>query len=316
MTAFTWNIPASADYTIGASNPADDILTALNSHVTANSGGANAVWQVANYQSTTPKYLLLKRISGAAGRIIVFGQQGQTANSAATRGTPAASRIYIGYSKTSTSNTADANWTSGAPLSASDYMPAISFWPTTTSITLHLTYAEASCGMWFLGSNTSNGFVASGAGELIQDPSAADVSCISGNGTNYCTGFGGTSSSTAGIINATAVTDTYTDTQSGLLVRLSGTNYHVGRATVLGANTYTLSDPGSLKAWFFPIPVLCSTTYPALGVIGKFKQVAMGPSAVRDTTWLDSTTGLVDAFGHAYQTSGGVSAFWLTNFAI
>src|ERR1700740_3409384 len=106
--AFTWNIPTEADYTIGT-NIADDHLAAINSHFVANSGGGSAVWEVANYQSTPPKYVLLRRKSGAAGRIIICGQQGQTPNQAALRPTATASLLFMGYSKTSTSNTADAN---------------------------------------------------------------------------------------------------------------------------------------------------------------------------------------------------------------
>lgn len=314
-----WNIPAAANYTIGTNVP-DDMLTAINAHFVANSGGGSAVWEVATFHNTSPQYIILRRKSLAAGRIIIFGQQGSTANAAATRATPNASHIYVGYSKTSTANTEDTSWLSGAPLSASDYIPACNSFPVTATVTWRLTYAECSAGVWLIASVAASGLAVTGAGELIVDPSGADVSCISAAGTTYSTNWACQTGASGSIFNPVNGSDTYSGGNPGIVCRLSSANHLAYRAMILGtsvAQTPTnMFDPASLKAWYFPIPIICSSTYLGDGVIGKFKQVAFGPMCLRETIWNLTGTGTRDAYGAGYDPTATMPGVWFTEFDI
>lgn len=314
--AFAWNIPASADYTIGT-NIADDWLAAINTHFVANSGGGSAIWEVATYASTSPRYIILRRKSLAAGRIIIFGQQGSTANAGAVRATATASHLYIGYSKTSTATTEDASWLSAAPLSASDYITGLSCWPITASVTGRFTYAECTSGVHLLASVVANGMAFASAGELMVDPSAADVSVVHGTGTTWATTNWGVS--TTALIDTTIGSDTsYTTGQAATVARLSSANHIIYRVFSLPADQQSIQmqDPGSLKVWFFPIAMICSSTYLADGVIGKWKQMAFGPKILRETTWLNAGTGLRNAYGHAYHTSTLAEGLFFVEFDI
>jgi hypothetical protein len=316
--AISWNIPTEADYTIGTNVP-DDILAAINAHFVANSGGGSAVWEVATYSSVSPRYIILRRKSLAAGRIIIFGQQGSTANAAAVRAAGVASHIYIGYSKTSTATTEDASWLSGAPLSASDYITAVEFMPVSlASSTMHFTYVENSTGVWFIASVNATGLAVSGAGELIVDPSGADVSCISGNGTGMGTTWATQTSASGAIFNPIVATDTYTTGNPGLVCRLSSANHLCYRVFAMNIllTSGNMFDSGSLKAWFLPIPIICSSTFTADGIVGKFKQVAYGPNCPRDTRWNLTGTGTRDAYGAGYNTVTQIAGLWFLEFDI
>lgn len=322
MAAFSWNIPAAANYTIGTNTP-DDWLAAINAHFVANSGGGSAVWEVATYQSTSPRYIILRRKSLAAGRIIIFGQQGSTPNAAAVRATAAASRLYIGYSKTSTATTEDASYLSAAPLSASDYMEGVTIVPNTASITGRFTYAEALCGVHLLFSNTANGISIGSAGEIVADASGADVSAILGNGNNWATNWSTSTAASGALIphgaaGGTNVDSGYGATNPGMLCRIGSANHLAFRLFMI-LNTVSatdLLDTGSLRAWFFPIAIIGNATYLADGIIGKLKQMAFGPPCLRETTWLLASTGLRNAWGFGYDTSVQINGLWFTEFEV
>lgn len=96
-------------------NPAN-ALARLNTFFTdCAAEGASFLWTVASYQSTSPRYLVLKRKNGSAGRLMLFG--GDSPNSAALGPVVTAntSTLYCGYSRTSTSDTPTTAYTSGAP---------------------------------------------------------------------------------------------------------------------------------------------------------------------------------------------------------
>lgn len=314
--SFTWNIPTVAEYTVGTNIP-NDLLAAINTHFTANSGGGSALWEVATYQSTTPRYIVLRRKSLAAGRIIIFGEQGSTANAAAVRQTPLASGLYIGYSKTSTSTTEDGSWISGAPLSATDYMPAVTAMPLTASLQYRVTYAECASGVWILVDQVANGNAVFGAGELMQDKNGADISMIHGTGTTWSSTW---PSNTSQLFYTIVGTDaSYASALPGTVVRVTDgavlRNQLAFRGFVAAAGTGSnldYQDPATLTSTWIPLLFVGNPTYlNNAGYVGKLKQAAFGPDTVRASTWLNAATGVRVGYGHTHPTAAKGGAFWL-----
>lgn len=304
MTAFTWNIPAASDQVVGANN-ADDMLAAINAVVGAASSGGSASWEVATYQSTSPRYVILKRKSGAAGRIIIFGQQGSTPNAAAVTGSAGASMLYIGYSETSTSDTADASYLSAAPLSAGDYMPGIRCCIQAT-VTWRVNYAEFADGVYFLFSNTAQGIGVFGAGSLLEDLTGTAIPAVMGSGSNGSTAWA-TTQSAAGSIFPSQVgsSSSYTNTAAGLLVRTSSTNRIAFRVFALGTGVAAkLDDTSGTRCFYLPIHCVYHNSDGTLTMVGKVRQVGFGPNCDRETTRTDASSPGVNAYGHQSTSSG------------
>lgn len=300
MPAFSWNTPAASNQVIGA-NVSDDCLAAINAVVVANSGGVNAKWEVATYQSVSPRYVILRRKSGAAGRIVIFGQQGSTANAAATYSTPSANSLYVGYSKTSTSNTIDTSWLTGAPFSATDYMPGLRAM-LLAAATWRVNYTEFTDGIYFAFSEVSNGIYIFGAGELAQDTAGAAISAVQGCGQTGLANWATTTAGAGSFVPANVGSDTHNNTDSGLLVRTGGANRLAYRGFVLGTGVAAkLVDTAGGIANFFPIPLVNSNINGTLTVLGKMRQVGFGPLADRETL---RTNGTINAYGHQSTNSG------------
>ena len=313
MAALTWNVPAASDQVIGSNN-ADDMLAAINTVFVANSGGGSASWEVVSYVSTSPRSVLLRRKSLAAGRIVIFGQQGSTPNAAACAGTASASVLYIGYSATSTSNTVDASYLSAAPLSASDYMPGVRCCAQSTA-TWRVNYAEFADGVVILFSNTSNGIGAFGAGELIKDMSGTAVSTIFGNGSSGNTAWATSVSSSGSLIDAAVGASSYTSTNAGLFVRISGANKQAMRCQSMStASAITkLDNSGTTLMYSLPIYIVHSTTDNTLNFVGKMRQIRFGPFCDRETT---RTGGGITAYGHQSTSAGATNhGLWFVNTA-
>lgn len=301
--AFVWNVPAAADY-VFTTNP-DDMLVAINAAFVANSGGGSASWEVALYNSSSPKYIILRRKDLSAGRIIIFGQNGSTPNAAAVTGSATASILYVGYSASSTVNTADASYLSGAPLAASDYMPGLRCSPQ-AGATWRVNYAEFADGVVILLSNTSNGMAAFGAGSLIEDLTATPVPTVWGNGSGGGGSWATTVASNSGAILPPSVgsSASYTSSDAGLLIRESSTNRICFRAFGLGTSVDTkLNNPSATSCLFFPIYLVYHSSDATLNVVGKMRQIGFGPRCDRETT---RSGGGVNAYGHQ-QTSAGAS---------
>jgi hypothetical protein len=309
--AFSWNIPAAADY-VFTTNP-DDMLVAINAAFVANSGGGSASWEVALYNSSSPKYIILRRKSLAAGRIIIFGQNGSTPNAAAVTGSASASVLYVGYSASSTVNTADASYLSGAPLAASDYMPGLRCSPQAAA-TWRVNYAEFADGVVILLSNTSNGVSAFGAGSLIEDLTATAVPTVWGSGSGGGTAWATTQTNSGAILPASVGSSaSYAPSEAGLLIRQSSANKICYRAFALGTSVAAkLNNPSATSCLFFPIYLVYHSSDATLNVVGKMRQVGFGPLCDRETT---RTGGGVTAYGHQNTTGGSPTqpGLWFVN---
>lgn len=307
MAAFTWNVPAAENYAI-STNLADDVIAAINTHFVANSGGGSAKWEVCGVSAVSPRYVGLRRKNGAAGRIYIFGQQGSTANAASVYVSTSASALHICYSATSTSNTPDNNWTSGALLSASDFMAGMRC-HAASNATWRLSYAEFDDGVYILIGNTSAGFSLFGAGSLVQTVAGVNLPTVISAGTaGNTTGWSKTAGSGC-IFDATVSTDgsfSGSGGAAGIQIRSGGSNRQAFRAYLTSVdNVITkLNDNSNTISYFLPIPLVHSTTDGTLNVLGKLRQVAVGPIADRETT---RTGAGVSAYAHNFTNSGSPS---------
>jgi hypothetical protein len=317
MTAFTWHRSTPADVSIGSNN-ADDWLAAINTAVNAADGDAGAFWEVVSYVSSSPKSLLLRRISGDPGRIVIFGEEGSSPHASATRQAPAAGSLCIGYSATSTANTVDGSWISGAPLSASDYIKAVKCW-VDTATTWRFNYIEGPDQLWLCPSY-SGGMVLAGAGSLIENLSGTGIPTVTGSSEYLATGWSITATGYYGLISADVTANqsqdvSYANTQ----VKIgTGTTHDIFRLFVIGVGSAhtKLADLANTKAWFLPIVMIYNTTLGDLNIAGKFTQVAYGPFAVRETTLIKTSTGLAHAHAHGYVTPSAGYAIWFVNEAV
>jgi hypothetical protein len=319
MPAFNWKrVLPSGDLTVTAGQIPDDWLSHINTAVTANSGASDAYWEVANYASVSPKSVLLRRKDGSAGRIIIFGQNGSTPSSLATRNATT-SLLYIGFSASSTANTPDASWISAAPLSATDYMLAVPMWQMTASTTWRLSYWEFPDGMYFgvtLGTTTGHG--AAAGGWLVEDLMGNVLPSILGTGSQtlptepFPSGI-----ATAGIVPPLVSNNTTTATANRMLVRVDGFDETIYRIfSAVSAATGKLADTVNKRAFFFPIHMSYGTNDVRRNVCGKLRQVAFGPNTTREATLEATGSPSVYAYGHAYHNASSVPAMWFTNFEV
>lgn len=318
MPAFTWKrVLPSGDLTVNVGLLPDDWLSHINTAVTANSGASDAYWEVANYASSSPKSVLLRPKDGSNGRIIFFGQNGSTPNSAAVRNATA-SLLYVAFAPSSSANTPDTSWISGQPLNGSDYIRGVPCWQMTASTTFRLTYMDSSAGMWFLITlGTTTGIGMCGAGMLVQDSVGGLYPAIHGTGSQTLptTVFGASTDTllpTGGSTNVTAATN------ARLIARYNAWDeslFRVFHPTGLTAAD-KMRDSTSKIAYFFPIDLNFSTTDLRLGYFGKLRQVAFGPSSQREQSLESTASPSSYAYAHANSNASNVSAIWFTNFEV
>jgi hypothetical protein len=318
MAAFTWKrVLPTGDLTVNVGLLPDDWLAHINTVVTARSGDSDASWEVANYASVSPKSVLLRPKDGSNGRIIFFGQNAGTPNSAAVR-TATSSLLYIAFHPSSSANTPDTSWLTGQPLTGTDYIPGIPCWQMTSSTQCRLTYMDAPAGMWFLFTlGTTTGIGMTGAGMLVQDKAGGTYPTIQGTGSQTLPTepFGqGTTTMlpTGGANNVTA------STNPRLIVTYNAWGeclFRVHSQTSLTALD-KLRDSTAKRAFFFPIDLNFSTQDLRRGHFGKLRQVAFGPSAQREQSLEATGSPSIYAYAHANSNASNVPAIWFTNFEV
>ena len=316
MAAFAWRVTAASDVTL-VTNIADETLAALNTLIVAQSASGSAKWEVVSYVSASPKSLLLRRKNGAAGRIVIFGQAGSTANAAAITGSAVASMLYIGYSPTSTSNTVDGSWLSGAPLSASDYMPG-SRLSLLGAGAWRFSYAEFSGGIYLIFTSSGvNGHGYFAAGEIVNDFDGNAVSAVLSTGSgNNAAWVSQITTNSVSLIPMVVSTSYSTNTDPLLLVRYDGANRVAFRATALAATTMQkLQDTANARMHFLPIALVFNSSDVTYTLLGQLKQVGFGPNCLRET--VRNFDG-VYAYGQCQDISlsNGSNALWFVDAEI
>jgi hypothetical protein len=315
--AFKWKlVAAGADITVTAGTLPDDWLARINTKVTGASGDADASWEVVSYVAVSPKSLLLRPKDGSAGRIVIFGENGSTPASAAARN-PTISLLYIGFSATSTSNTVDASWISAAPLSASDYMAAIPCWQMTGSTTWRLSYVDSPAGIYFLVTlGTTTGCGIAGAGWLVQDLVGNPTPSIIGSGSQTLPTDPLSQATSGNLIPGYGSNNTTTAAVNRLLARVNNFDETLWRVFTPAASFAKLRDSTNKRAHFFQIDLMFGSNDMHSTIFGKFRQVAFGPTAIRETTLESTGSPSLYAYPHTYHNASAVNAIWFTDFEV
>jgi hypothetical protein len=320
MAALTWRWVVPSAQTLNSATFANDLLAAINAVVTANSSAADAIWEVATYSSTSPRYVLLRRKDLSAGRITYFGQNGSTPNAAAITTGAGGSKVVVGYSASSTSNAHDASYLSAAPLSATDYLPAIACNVNTgTTESFQCYYGECSAGFLFvvlrktLAVTPTVGCYWGGAGDLFVDTSGAFLPCLISGGDSSSSSW--TAATTLAYVDGT-ISASYSSSNPGLLVRKDSLNYLGFRvfSPVAALNQISLLNDSSNTLHYLPVPIILSpllTGRRSLG--GKLRQIAYGPQALRETFYHDASTDVVVAHAICPHIAAVGDAMWVIN---
>lgn len=95
-------------------------LSVLNTFFTACAAeGASYLWTVASYQSTSPRYLVLKRKDATAGRLMFFGGDSPSATVLGQSTTANTTSLYVGYDRTATADSPSTSYVTGRPFGGS-----------------------------------------------------------------------------------------------------------------------------------------------------------------------------------------------------
>lgn len=95
-------------------------LSVLNTFFTACAAeGASFLWDVASYQSTSPRYLVLKRKDASAGRLMFFGGDSPSATVLGQSTTANTTSLYVGYDRTATADSPSTSYVTGRPFGGS-----------------------------------------------------------------------------------------------------------------------------------------------------------------------------------------------------
>lgn len=321
----TWRFIDPQTFTIDSSTWINDFLAGFNTLFTQGSPSPpDSVWEIAQYVSSTPRSLLLRRRDGSPGRIIIMGNNGTNFNTDAAQVNTAG--LCIAYSQSSTSNTVDANWNSAAPLSATDYIPGV-LCAANTAVTepWNLYAAESSAGIVIAGHRLNATNIAATpsttawhgfAGDLVVGLDETIYPCIQGTPNG-----GATFVSTTLEYIASGIQATYTS--PAIVVRAYGYDFPLTRShfTVL-SNQQLYWDYATNTMRFAPINLI-SSNFGAVGnqsFFGKLRQICYGPTALAMTRVKSVETGEVAAWGicphvggAAASTVSWLDAIWVVN---
>lgn len=313
-----WNRSSVAVFTTHATEPADEWLRQMTALVVATQTGADAHWEVATASDVSPRYLLLRRKNGNAGRIIFFGQQGSSPNTPlAARGGTIANKLWVGYSAASNVNVPDNSWITTKPLAATDWMEAVVCWPMTVSLPVRLQYVESTNGIYFTPVSTDTtgtlnyGYAIAGAGELVENTGGTNRSCILGS-ANTTTSWKRTFAEN---VNGTPAVDASYDPSfnfgPALVVRVGTSNLLYFRAFTQADRHF---DETASIVHLSPIWLVGPTDVAGTETC-KFRRVAHGPNRVREGVYVDLATGVRGAYAQGYTPTAAVAGatnMWFT----
>ncbi len=302
-------------------------LDDLNTLITSKSGDATFKWEVAGSSTgATPRYTLLRRKDGSAGRIaIIIWDSAPAANNAAILDTtPTSNAVQFAYFPAGTGTTLS-NLTAASGTICGNDTGAIKCCSPGTVGTVYAAliqwfYFDHAEGMVFCLENPAAVLTYSaGAGAHVVD--GADVAydvVFATNGANPWNSFGSVTVPPlpwqATFLNAGLSTTGVIRTNYGS----SNRNYfHAFAASGVWANvavssTDILTDTTLNKAWFLS-PQLLGTTK-GEGPILKWRQIAYGPGTVGAFTVYNTTGPVVAARQASAATAGTNGAPWMCNF--
>lgn len=321
LDTLTWKMSALATKT---GTDVNALFADMKSGFDANSADSNFKWTVASSNvASTPYYIVLKRKSGAAGRILLLSYSTPPSiNPTLFDVTPSSGRFFVAYFPSgNVDSPSNLNATSGTILgndasctkavcvsgSLSIYSSSILFY-----------YADSDEGCMFFWQNPAFATVyGAGAGNLLvdlNDTTAYPFVFTSGGGGNGLLGMG----SSVGSLDFTAGGVSPGSVSPGARVYKDGASrdcFQVFKPTgwanqVIGPNDI-LTDTTNSKAYFCPI--MFAANVKGEGVTMKMRQIAHGPQAVGAWPVYNETGPTVVAQCPTPITTTSTGLFWLLN---
>lgn len=292
--------------------------------ITSKSGDAAFKWEVASSSTAGPMYIVLKRKTGAAGRILIVLWVGLPAgnNSAILDDAPQTDQPYVAWFPSGNVDT-PSNLTASSGTILGNDTNCVKVSPRPGSVasiygtSVQFAYFDCDDGVVLCFQNpASSQLWAMGAGLLIVDNADNEYGCTWGSGnagswqpsqTNQMTWTGTTRS--AGSNGLGLVRTNY-----GAANRLYYVPYLPGPwATELnGSAADVLVNTSTTQAWFYPIPLIGVTK--GEGFALTFRQMAFGPGNLGQFTVYNTTGPVVQARNMGSTVTPTIGYAWLTNF--
>jgi len=305
-----------------------DLFTDLKNMFDAKSGDSDFKWQVSGSNiGSTPYYIMLKRKSGAVGRILLVAWSSSPAgnNAAILQQAPSTNAIFMAYFPAGNADTAS-NLTASSGTIAGDDTGAVKCSAGNAISTVYTTSFQCS---WF---DCEDGAIImyqnpagstqywQGAGDLVVDASDVAYPCTIGvpsNASNFSTTSGWFSwNGPSSTINAGQASSGVIRTNYGGTDRLFFPAFIMNTwpAQTLGGGNEILRDAGTSKAYFAPMILVGRTV--GVGFPLKLRQIAVGPATSTAFAVYSESGPVVVAMQPNSYTLGQTGSCWLTNFKL
>jgi len=310
----------------------DNYFDDLNTLVASFGSDSNYRWQVASFSvAGNPRYLVLKRKNGSAGRILLVGYTAAPAGANTILFDVAAGSIltttaYIAWFPSGNvdtpSNLAAASGTILGNDTGAVKVGALHVFSTSYAALVQSFYMESQDGIWFFTQNPANTTLsAMAAGDLVVDSADVAYGCTISFGAISLANWGAAISviphSVSGIsagASGSVVRTNHGAANRGYYHAFIPTGAVGTWASVAVSSTDILTDAPNNKAWFVPVELLSAVK--GEGFVLKHRQAAWGPGVTGAFSVYNTTGPVVAARNCSAATTGGVGFPWLTNFKI
>lgn len=325
----TWASSGNGTKT-GTTNAA--FLDDIDTLITSKSGDATFSWEKAGKSNSgTPRYLLLRRKDGSAGRIaiIIWDSAPAGTNANILDVAPTTNVAYLVWFPNGTGTTLSNLTASSGTVCGTDTgvvkccsMGSISSVYATNLVPFIFDSAE-SLAFYFADPAAGSPALSGGiAGVVLVDASDVAYDGIIAPGNSSWAGSGGFGAAqgslfgwSSSFVNAGANSSAIrTNYGSSNRVYFRAFTPNGGWANALVGATDILTDTSNNKAWFIPVQLLGQTK--GEGFVLKLRQIAYGPGSVGAFTVYNTTGPVVAARQVCNLTAGGTGHPWLTNFKI
>lgn len=301
-----------------------DVVSVVNSK----SGDGAFAWAVASSNTaTSPNYVVLKRKSGAAGRVLIAVWTSSPAgnNSAILDGAPATNAAYCAFFPAGNVDT-PSNLTASSGTIMGDDTGAVKVGTAGAVSTIYGAsfqpfYFDSAEAIFFGFQNPAAASIYGfGAGYLLVD--AADneyAAVVSSGGTtlsSFSSGSSATFSWTSSANGAGTGSSPCARTNYGSANRVYYSAFQPSGAWAQQAvgPSDVLTDTSASKAWFVPMQMLGMTK--GEGFALKLRQIGFGPGTTGPFASYNTTGPVVAARQFNAMTSGGNGYPWFTNFKL
>lgn len=298
-----------------------DFVSLFNSY----SANPNYLWQVASSSTAgNPHWIVLKRKSGAAGRILlVLWTSAPAGNNAAILDVaPTTNTAYLAWFPNGNVDTpSNLTAASGTIMGNDTGVVKCGCWGLATTLygaSYQPFYFESAEAVW-LGTQdpaAAIGYIG-GAGDILLDGAANAYGGIYGGGLLQTSSFG----AAAGVMAYQVSTISAGSTTAAVRTNYGSSNrayFHAQNPNGWGSIAIgpfdVLTDTATSKAWFVPVVLIGQTK--GEGFVLRLRQVAFGPGTSGAFSAYSTTGPVVAARQFNARTTGGAGYPWFTNFEV